>query len=124
MNGKTWRVMGEDGTRDVVVEYRGYVGDGRSQYAVSGVYIVDVSERMAVTRWCAMEAHALPVREILAPGELSAEEQVVAAIRSYGSVLTETRGSLASACDAREAAAAEELMASLEANRPAFGGGR
>ncbi len=31
---------------------------------------------------------------------------------------------LCPACDAREAAAAEELMASLEANRPAFGGGR
>ena len=117
MNGKTWRVMGEDGTRDVVVEYRGYVGDGRSQYAVSGVYIVDVSERMAVTRWCAMEAHALPVREILAPGELSAEERVAAAIRSYGRVLTETRGSLAEACDAAVAAERSRIRTACDAIR-------
>jgi hypothetical protein len=52
-----------------------------------------------------------PCREILAPGELSAEEMVVAAIRSYGSVLTETRGSLAAACDAAVAAETKRCAA-------------
>lgn len=71
--------------------------------------------RIAVTAYAG--ARAWPVREILAPGEFSAEEMVVAAIRSYGSVLTETRGSLAEACDAAAVAERSRIRAACDAIR-------
>ena len=77
MKTEAWRVVCEDGTiRSVIVEDRGGADEGRYQYTVSGVYLVDRSPRLAVGRWCAMESHALPVVEIVAPGALTAAERV------------------------------------------------
>lgn len=116
---ETWRVILATGkVRDVILMRSHMVG---SPWVPNGDGLCGAADpRIAVTAYAG--ARAWPVREILAPGEFSAEEQVVAAIRSYGSVLTETRGSLASACDAAVAAETKrcaEVCRGLAASVPA-----
>jgi len=119
MSEETWRVLCEEGEvhYPVVVEAK---GEPRSFFALTNepdddrsgwgevprLAVIDLARKM---RW--------KVREILAPGELSAEERMVAAIRSYGSVLTETRGSLAEACDAAVAAERSRIRTACDAIR-------
>ena len=74
---QTWRVVCEGGeVLEVIVEDRGYVSDGRRQSVAGGVYIISESPRVAVVRWCAMEAHEKAVVELVAPGAQTSEERL------------------------------------------------
>lgn len=113
---ETWRVLDEKGEvhYPVVVEAK---GEPRSFFALSNepdddhsgwgeiprLAVIDLARKM---RW--------PVREILAPGELSAEERVAAETKRCAAVCR----SLAAAVPPRWRGAADECADAIEREAP------
>lgn len=90
MKTETWRVVCDDGVREVVVECLRDFGASR-QYRVEGVLLVARCARVAVGRWASRddgETVPLAVREVVGPGEATGAERVAA-----------ERGRLTAACD-------------------------